>query len=137
MLIRLVLYNIFCVIAGGAISAGYIAFVTLLGVFEKLSEKYKINKSIGLLEKVIILGVAFGNFLHIFQINIPLGLIGVFVYTLFGGIFIGCLSGALAETLDLFPIISRKFKIRDFLPYVIIFAALGKACGSLIQLFLL
>lgn len=137
MLIKLILYNLFCVIAGGAISAGYVAFITLLGVFEKLSEKYKANKSLGFLEKSIILGVTFGNILHIFQTNISVGLTGVFIYTLFGGIFIGCLSGALAETLNLFPIISRKFKIRDFLPYVIIFAAFGKTVGSLIQLFLL
>ena len=132
-----ILYLIFCLIAGGAISAGYIAFITLLGVFEKLSEKYKTNNLVRLLETVIILGVTFGNVIHLFQIALPVKIIGVVIYTLFGGIFIGCLSGALAETLDIFPILSRKFKVRDFLPYVIIAAALGKGIGSIVELIFL
>ncbi len=118
-------------------SAGYIAFITLLGVFEKLSEKYKTNRLLKLLETVIILGVVSGNCVHLLQIKLPLKLAGVIIYTFFGGIFVGCLSGALAEVLDIFPILSRKFKVRDYLPYVIIAAALGKGLGSAIQLIFL
>ena len=121
--------------AGGAISAGYVAFITLLGVFQKLSEKYKAYKYSWLLETLIIVGVSLGNIIQLFKINIPIGLWGVFLYNLFGGIFTGCLAGALAETLDVFPILSRRFVIRDFLPYVIIAAAIGKAIGCMIQLF--
>lgn len=136
MLIRSTLFTLFCAIAGGAISAGYIAFITLLGVFEKLSEKYKAFQYKNTIEIIIIAGVTLGNFIQLFNITLPLSIPGVFSFNLFGGIFIGCLAGALAETLDVFPIISRRFGIRSFLPYAIIAAALGKAVGCLIQFFL-
>lgn len=132
-LIKNGLFIIFCGIAGGAVSAGYVAFITLLGVFEKLSEKYKASKHVILIENLIILGVSIGNLIQLLQISIPLGIPGFTFFNLWGGIFTGCLAGALAETLGVFPILSRKFKIRDFLPYVIIAAAFGKAIGSVIE----
>lgn len=133
MLIKNGLFIVFCGIAGGVVSAGYIAFITLLGVFEKLSEKYKASKHSRLIENLIILGVTIANTVQLLQIAIPIGITGFVIYNLFGGIFTGCLAGALAETLGVFPILSRRFKIRDFLPYVIIAAALGKAVGSIIE----
>lgn len=133
MLIRNSAFIILCGIAGGVVSAGYIAFITLLGVFEKLSEKYKASKYVIQLENLIILGVSIGNLIQLLQISIPVGIAGFAFFNLFGGIFTGCLAGALAETLGVFPILSRRFKIRDFLPYVIIAAAFGKAIGSVIE----
>lgn len=137
MWIRTSLYLIFCLTAGGAISAGYVAFITLLGVFEKLAEKYKAYKYGRIIETLIICGVALGNIIYLFQINVHLGLTGLIIFNLFGGIFIGCLAGALAETLNVFPIISRRFAIRDLLPYVLIAAALGKAVGCIVHLLFL
>ncbi len=133
-LIKAGLYAIFCGFAGGAISAGYVAFITLLGVFEKLAEKYKASKYGRLIETMIIIGVTVGNLVYLFQWKIRLGLPGLFFFNLFGGIFTGCLVGALAETLKVFPILSRRFKVRDYLPYVLIAAAIGKALGCAWQL---
>lgn len=134
MPVRTALYTIFCVFAGGAISAGYVAFITLLGVFEKLAEKYKSNKYAHVIETLIIIGVTLGNLIFLFEWKIHTGLIGLLIFNLLGGIFIGCLAGALAETLDVFPILSRRFKIREYLPYVLIAGAVGKAIGCALQL---
>lgn len=128
-----ILFCLFCLVAGGGTSAGYVAFITLLGVFEKLAEKYKALDKRGPIESLIILGVTTGNVVDLFNISIPLGAIGLGVYSLLGGIFTGCLAGALAETLSIFPILSRRFNIRDCLPYVLIAAAIGRAIGSLAQ----
>ena len=137
MLIKAVGFCLFCLIAGGATSAGYVAFITLLGVFEKLSEKYKaLNKRL-ILEIVIILGVTFGNAIDLFKIPLPFNTLGFCIYNLFGGIFTGCLAGALAETLSIFPILSRRFNIRAYLPYVLYSVALGKAFGTIVHFFYL
>lgn len=137
MLTKTIIFCLFCLVAGGGTSAGYVAFITLLGVFEKLAEKYKALDKRVMLEALIVLGVTVGNAVEIFQIPILLGTWGYAFYNLFGGIFIGCLAGALAETLCIFPILSRRFSIRDYLPYVLIAAAIGKAVGSLVQFFYL
>lgn len=134
MLIRTGAYLLFCGFAGGAISAGYVAFITLLGVFEKLAEKYKASKFAKRIETMIITGVTTGNLIYLMQWKVPAGIAGLILYDLAGGIFTGCLAGALAETLKVFPILSRRFKVRDYLPYVLIAAALGKALGCAWQL---
>lgn len=137
MLTNTLSFCLFCLVAGGATSAGYVAFITLLGVFEKLAEKYKaLNKRV-MLETLIILGVTIGNAVELFKIPIPLGTWGLAFFNLLGGIFTGCLAGALAETLSIFPILSRRFCIRNSLPYILVAAAFGKAFGSLAQFFYL
>ncbi|MCM1287362.1 MAG: stage V sporulation protein AB [Clostridium sp.] len=137
MLIKNSAYVLFCLVAGGAISAGYVAFITLLGVFDKLSEKLKAVKYSYVIETLIIIGVTIGNFVYLLQLKLPFGLTGYVFFELMGGIFTGCLAGALAETINIFPILSRRFSIRKNLHYALIAAALGKAAGSLIQLLLL
>lgn len=135
MLAENISFCLFCLVAGGGTSAGYVAFITLLGVFEKLAEKYKALNKRGVLEVLIILGVTTGNAVELFNIPIPLGTFGLGFYNLLGGIFIGCLAGALAETLSIFPILSRRFNIRENLPYILVAAAIGRAIGSLAQFF--
>ena len=134
MLIKTILFLCFCTTAGCATAAGYVAFITLLGVFQKLIEKYKASKYIKLLETVIITGVTSATLIDLFNIKLPFGIWGLVIFNLFGGVFVGCLAGALAETLNIFPILSRRFNIREWLPYVLVAAAIGKACGSIIQL---
>ena len=74
------------------------------------------------------------NAVYLFSLRIPAGLAGFSIFNLFGGIFIGCLAGALAETLQVMPILSRRLGIRTWLPYVIAAAALGKALGCAWQI---
>ncbi|MBQ9278530.1 MAG: stage V sporulation protein AB [Lachnospiraceae bacterium] len=134
MLIKKILYLCFCIIAGSATAAGFVAFITLLGVFQKLIEKYKTAKYIRIIETAIISGVTLFNLVYLYELSLPFNNWGMSIFCLSGGIFVGCLAGALAETLNIFPILSRRFKIRKWLPYVLIAAAIGKACGSLVQL---
>lgn len=134
MLIKTIFYCLFCLCAGSAVSAGFVAFITMLGVFDKLIEQFKYAKSTYLIESFIIAGVTTGNAIYLFGIHIPAGIPGFSFFNLFGGIFIGCLAGALAETLQVMPIISRRLHIRKLLPYVILSAAAGKALGCAWQL---
>ncbi|MBO5509898.1 MAG: stage V sporulation protein AB [Lachnospiraceae bacterium] len=142
MLIRKSLFVIFTFISGSAIACGYVAFITLLGVFDKLSEKYKAMNIRIVTEWLIIAGVSIGNIA--FLLNRPFNIAGDSVMTicymlfnLAGGAFVGCLAGALAETLCIFPILSRRFNIRTMLPYVLMSAAIGKILGAFIELYIL
>ena len=142
MLIRKTLFSAFTLVSGAAIACGYVAFITLLGVFEKLSEKYKTMNMTIIIEWLIITGVTTGNLFFFLDIPLSFGSnsLRVILYMLFnliGGAFIGCLIGALAETLCIFPIISRRFGIRKLLPYVLFAAALGKVIGAYIELYII
>lgn len=135
MWIKTIAYCLFCICAGSAISAGFVAFITMLGIFDKLTEQIKSGKDVHRMESLIIAGVTAGNAIYLFGLRIPAGLAGFCIFNLFGGVFIGCLAGALAETLQVMPILSRRLGVRTWLPYVIAAAALGKALGCAWQIF--
>ena len=134
MLIKTIAYCLFCICAGSAVSAGFVAFITMLGIFDKLGEQTKSGRQIHVIESMIISGVTVGNAAYLFRLRVPVGLAGFCIFNLFGGLFIGCLAGALAETLQVMPILSRRLNIRTWLPYVIAAAALGKALGCAWQI---
>ena len=134
MLIKTFAYCLFCICAGSAVSAGFVAFITMLGIFDKLGEQTKSGRQIHVIESMIIFGVTVGNAAYLFGLRVPVGLAGFCIFNLFGGLFIGCLAGALAETLQVMPILSRRLNIRTWLPYVIAAAALGKALGCAWQI---
>ena len=134
MLIKTIAYCLFCICAGSAVSAGFVAFITMLGIFDKLGEQTKSGRQIHVIESMIISGVTIGNAAYLFGLRVPVGLAGFCIFNLFCGLFIGCLEGDLAETLKVMPILSRRLNIRTWLPYVIAAAALGKALGCAWQI---
>ena len=134
MLIRYICLGIAATAGGAAIASGFFAFISLIGVFPKLAEKIKADNHYMLIENLLAFGAAIFNAVYVFNIRIPLTLIGLSVFTLFGGIFTGCLAGALAEVLNVFPVISRRFSVRRYIPYVIYAVAAGKLIGSIIGL---
>lgn len=134
MLIRYIGLAIASMAGGAVIAGGYFAFISLIGVFPKLIEKVKGNRHYMLVESCLTYGAVIANVIYIFNIEIPVTLIGFAILTLFGGIFVGCLIGALAEVLNVFPIISRRFDVRRGFPYVIMAVGIGKVIGSFIGL---
>ena len=59
MLIRKAIYYFVCVVSGCAIAAGFIAFITLIGVFEKLNEHFKTGKFSKNVETFIVFEIDF------------------------------------------------------------------------------
>ena len=142
MLIKKSLFVLFTFVAGCSIAFGYVAFITLLGVFEKLSEKYKTMNISTVTDWLIIAGVSTGNLFFMLNHSIDIASVSIMtisymLFNLAGGIFVGCLAGALAETICIFPILSRRFNIRRLLPYALISAALGKILGAFLELYVL
>lgn len=134
MLIRYIGLAIMGLAGGAVIAGGYFAFISMIGVFPKLLEKVKGNRHYMLVESFLTYGAVLANIIYIFNLKVPITLIGLAILTLFGGIFVGCLIGALSEVLNVFPIISRRFDIRRGFPYVILAVAIGKVIGSFIGL---
>ena len=53
-------------------------------------------------------------------------------YALCTGIFVGVLTMALTEVLNVIPILLRRTRLTKGLPWLILAFALGKVCGSLV-----
>ena len=133
MLIRYVLLALACFASGIAISGGYFAFISLIGIFPKLLEKVKGARHYMSIESLLAFGATLANAVYLFDIPVRVTWLGYSVVCLFGGIFVGCLAGALTEVLNVIPIAARRFSVRRNLPYVIYALAAGKLIGSLIS----
>ncbi|HAB59848.1 MAG TPA: stage V sporulation protein AB [Lachnospiraceae bacterium] len=135
MLIRYCLLAIIGFAGGLVVAAGVFAFITLLGVLNRLASKTNTAKHILLYENMVILGGILGNTWYIYQWDIPLGIIGLILFGLFSGIFVGCQAMALAEVLDVIPIFAKRIKIKYGMPYIVASIAIGKAVGAFFQLY--
>lgn len=119
-------------ISGVAVSAGTFAFLLVIGVIPRMIGKCNRAAETLHFENAVILGGIFGNIMSVFlNLRLPLGPLFLCAYGLSAGIFVGCLAVALAEILNTFPIMFRRFHLKTGLPWVMLFMAFGKSAGSL------
>lgn len=120
---------------GLTVSAGIFAFITMLDVIPRLTHRTGTAVHLYGYENTIILGGTLGNILFLFVRNFPVSYVGLAVFGLFSGIFIGCLAMALAESLRVIPIFVKRLKLKEGLPVVLVAIALGKLAGTIYQYF--
>lgn len=132
MLIREIFLGLVGLTAGLAVSAGTFAFMIVMGVLPRMVGKCNRAAETMHFENAIILGGILGNIVSVFLgIRLPLGSWFLCLYGFTAGIFVGCLAVALAEILNTFPIMFRRFHLKEGLAWALLFMALGKTCGSL------
>lgn len=118
--------------AGGATAAGTFAFVMIIGVVPRMVAKFKRAADAMYVEDAIIAGGAIGGILSVFEsMPVPLGQTFLALFGVSAGIFVGGIAIALEEILNTFPILFRRFHIKQGLFWVITSLALGKFFGGL------
>lgn len=120
---------------GVTVAAGVFAFITMLGVVPRLAHRTGTASHLYGYENAIIAGGTFGNVLILFVDHFPVTILGLGVFGVFAGIFVGCLAMALAESLRVIPVFVRRVSIQEGFPILIIAIALGKMLGTLFQYF--
>lgn len=120
---------------GTAVSAGTFAFLLVIGVIPRILGRTKEGKRIFLAENLIIVGVLTGALFTVFEWKavFPVAWLSHLLFGIYGisaGIFVGCVSVALAEILNTFPIMFRRLYINRGLSWAIFSMAIGKMIGS-------
>lgn len=136
MWIRSIFLSFYGLCAGGLIAASFLAFLSMLGVIPRLAGLTKSMKYARMYESFVALGGVVGTILFIYRYPIHVGYPLLILYGILGGIFVGCMIGALAETIKSLPIFSRRLKIRSNIPYIIYGIAFGKMFGCYLYFFL-
>jgi len=117
----------------GMLAAGAVfAFITVLGVVPRLAEKTKTIGHIKVYESAIVVGGIFGTLAGIFSFRLPIGTPAVVILSLASGVFLGCLAMALAEVLNVIPILMRRGRIEKGIFFFVMAIAIGKLVGSLL-----
>lgn len=130
MLIRQAALGLIGLAAGATTAAGVYALITVVGIIPRLAGKSRTGKYIQCYESAVIAGGVSGCLTDIYQLSILVGQIGLGVMGIAYGIFIGSLIMSLAETLDVFPIMARRVRLKKGLPYIVLGLAAGKAIGA-------
>ena len=117
--------------SGLAVAAGLFSFIIFVGIIPRIVGKSRTARDVMAYEDAALLGASLGNLISVFGLEVPLGTPLIAVYGISAGIFTGCLAVALAEILNAFPILFRRFRIKEGLSWALFFMALGKALGSL------
>ncbi|WP_312047560.1 stage V sporulation protein AB [Anaerotignum sp.] len=121
--------------SGMAISAGIFAFIAAIGIIPRLAQRTKTEKYICSYEDSILLGGLFGTTALFVDYRLPPIPILAGGYALAIGVFVGVLAVALAEVLNVMPILLRRGRITKGLPWLLLCFALGKMIGSLLYFF--
>ncbi|WP_275064568.1 stage V sporulation protein AB [Bacillus sp. PK3_68] len=118
--------------AGGlAVGAGYVGFITVLGIIPRLMQITKTWKKIRSYEWAIILGVMAGTLVSFVPVALGLPALLLVPVGLLSGIFIGLLAAALTEVLNVFPILAKRIGVHEYIIALMMALALGKVAGSL------
>lgn len=120
--------------AGGmAVGGGFVAFLTLLGIIPRLAQLSKTTKLINVYGACVILGTQVGTYFTFTNIHFHQGPLLLMIWGSFHGIFIGMLAASLTEILNVFPIISKRIGMKQFLYSFLMAIVFGKVTGSLFQ----
>lgn len=115
---------------GVAVAAGLFAFITTVGVVTRLAAGTKTAKHVMLYESIAIVGVTAANLVDLFQLQFAGGVIFRVLCGLFSGVFVGCLAAALAEVVNVFPVMTRRIKLTVGMAWLVLAFALGKGFGA-------
>lgn len=136
MYCRYALLILIGITGGFVVAAGVYAFITLIGVLTRLAVRTNTANRILLYEDLVVLGAAIGNIVLLFEVKIPFGIVGLIIFGLFSGSFIGCLAVALEEVLQVFPVLTYRIRLKTGIPIIVLCLAIGKGLGAFYQLFM-
>ena len=116
---------------GLTVAGGVFAVVVIVGLVPRMAQMSGGSKSIMLFENCIAGGITTGAWHLLFPLNLSfIGLLGDVIVGAFWGMFVGCLAVAIAEVLDVIPILCRRSKMTRYLPWLLLSISLGKTAGT-------
>ena len=117
----------------GGITAGSAAaaFLALLEVIPRLMQISDTRNYIKLYQGVLTFGFVLFTLIYFTEFHLNLSKYVAIPSGFLYGMFIGIFSSALAEVLNVIPVLAKKLKLRDHLVYVIYTLMAGKVIGSI------
>jgi stage V sporulation protein AB len=125
---------VFIALSGGlAVGSGFVAFLTVLGIVPRLAQISKTVDKVVWYEAAIILGTIAGIYGSLRDPILGLPAFMLVFLGLAGGIFVGMIAGALAEVLNVIPILAKRLNMDGEIIILLMAVVLGKIAGSLFQ----
>ncbi|MCT4509573.1 MAG: stage V sporulation protein AB [Tepidibacter sp.] len=118
---------------GVVVGSGIVALLTLLDIIPRLCQITNTYDYLGRYEHMLISGAFFGALFSLIDISFNFGIVCVILFGCIYGIFIGMLASALAEAVDVIPVMERRLNIQGMVKFIIVVLLIGKMTGSIIN----
>lgn len=129
-----VVYLVIGLCGGLLVAGGLFAFLALVGVVTRLAAGTTTAKYLMFYEDMALFGCTAGNVLFLYRFALPLGNLFLGMYGIGAGVFTGCLAAALAEVVNMIPVLSERVNLKKGMTGIMVMFALGKLVGSLFGL---
>lgn len=136
MYLNAILLGFIGFVGGISTAAGLFALLISLGVITRIIAKVKDARHVIRYETAMTLGGITGCIISVYlTLELRVGVWAIYLYGICAGIFVGCQAVALAEIINMFPIMFRRIKLKEGLSCIMISMALGKLLGSLLYFY--
>lgn len=117
------------VIVGNAVAA----FITLLQIIPRLIQNSDTNLFIKWYERSLVISMTLFSIAYFLGFSLNFNGYITIIMGVFFGAFIGIFSSALAEVLNVIPVLTKKLELKEYVFYLLIAIGLGKVTGSLVN----
>lgn len=119
--------------SGIMIGAGFLSLLIVLGVIQRLIQLSGTKNLVNFFGGAVILGVLFGTYLSFTDTVWKTSSSWLIVLGLIQGIFNGMVAAALTEILNVFPLLSKRIGMQQYIYWLLMAVVFGKISGSLFQ----
>lgn len=119
--------------SGLLVGAAFIALLVVLGVIPRMIQLLRVRKFISYLIIALLLGTLSGSYLSFSNETTHYFRFALLSWGFFHGIFNGMLAAALVEVLNVFPLLSRRLRLKKYMIALLMALVFGKVFGSLFQ----
>jgi len=121
---------------GGVLEGAALAsFITFLDLVPRLAQKSKSYNFVKFYQYMLVFSGISTTTLYFLNLNLEFGNLILIPIGLFFGVYVGILAAALAEVLNVVPVLERRLKLSKYIYIPLIAISLGKVIGSLIGWF--
>lgn len=136
MLIKQLFMALLGISFGMAVAGGAFAAIVGVGIIPRFADRTHTAHRIGWYEDSAAIGGILGNIVSVYSIGLFGGKLFLSLFGLFAGMFIGCMAIALAEILNVIPIVARRARLKKGLNLIVLGMAVGKLIGSFIYFYM-
>jgi len=119
--------------SGLSVGAGFVAFLTVIGIIPRLMQLSKTMIMIHYYEWAVVMGALIGVLGSLRDPSMNISEFFLIPLGLSGGVFVGMLAAGLTEVLNVFPILAKRIRLDGEIIILIMAIVLGKIFGSIFQ----
>lgn len=119
--------------SGLAVGAGFVAFLSVLGIIPRLTQLSKTMKMIHFYEWAVVIGALAGVAGSLRSPTLGIAEYFLVPLGLAGGVFYGMLAAGLTEVLNVLPILAKRMGVDGKILSLLMAIVLGKIFGSIFQ----